>query len=64
MVINNAKMIFVIKLEHVCTYYIPRFHWDVMMYGFFPGLHLLELKTCTAIFYIIFYVIVNINPVY
>ena len=64
MVINNAYIIFVIKLEHICTDYIPWSHWDVMVYGFLLELRLLELKTCTTIFYMIFYVIVNINPVY
>ena len=36
MVIINAYIIFVIKLEHICTNYIPWSHQDVMVYGFFP----------------------------
>ena len=64
MVINNAYIISVIKLEHICTNYIPWSHWDVMAHGLFLGLHLLELKTCVTIFYIVFYVIVNINPIH
>ena len=35
MVINNAHIISVIKLEHICTSYIPWSYWDVMVYVFF-----------------------------
>ena len=63
MVINNAQIIFVIKQEHICSYYISWFHWDVMVYGLLLGLCLLELQDMCYNFFMIFYVIININPI-
>ena len=56
MVICNAKILFIIESEHVCTNYVPWSFWDVMMDYVTLWLHLLKCKTWYN-FYKIFNVI-------
>ena len=63
MVVYNAKIMLIIKSWHVHTNYIWWSYWDVMMYHLVLWLCLLEHKTCSAIFYAIFNIIIYINPI-
>ena len=64
MVVYNTEIIFVIDMEHVCANYIPWSYWDVMMYDIFLRFHFLKCKICSAVFYLVFNINVNIKPIH
>ena len=63
MIIYNKKVVFIVLCEHVSTNNLPWFGCNVMVDYFFFWLGLLEIKTCIAIFYVLFNIIIDVYPI-
>ena len=64
MIICNTKVMFIIDSKHICSNHLPWFCQDVMMYYLVLQLCLLKCKTQSAVFNVLYNVIIYIGPVY
>ena len=61
--IYNAQIVFVIKMEYVCTDNFPWPEWYVVMDDLFLWLHLLKFKTSSTVLYVAFNISIYAGPV-
>ena len=63
-IVYNTKIVYIIKMEYICSDYFSGTEGYIMMDDVFFWLHLLKFKTCHTLFNIFFDVSIYAVPVY